>query len=579
MQTPRYHRSPLPGLLTMLIAVLIALPDGAQAQNATDPVDAFRNTNVRTGFALRDFTASLKSLTSSFDCPSGVIPGTMEPSSPTQFGRIFRDGIPSTCGGKAYPGIFNIGTPYNYEVFGPYGNTGTGTCATVNFDVGTCGTNAHANAYVNGYDPNNQGLNFLGDVGSSVTQPFSFPIPDGLDYYIVVTTTASTVNTACDFSFEIVDVPCSSGTDLALTKTVQTHNDQTGTYYLTVINNGPEDDTGVQVTDYLPNYLTVTGAVATLGTFDANTGLWDIGDLANGAVAELWINVTFEASGIYTNSAEITATDLDDTDTSNNFGEVSVLVLEGRVVPDFVPEAGPGGVINRGHRFVADLALEKTVDNDAPAAADTVTYTLTLSNGGPQSTANVEVTDLLPACLTFVSATASRGTYDEASGLWDVGNVKLGESLTLEIVTVVGSACTGTVTNTASITGSSLPDPTDLFNLFDDPPEENDVSEASFTVSASQARMLDGRDIVLGMNYPNPFNPTTTVPFSVVEASRVKLAVYDLLGREVAVLVDGTVSAGVHAVVFEASQLPTGVYLVRLEASGVVQTQRITLMK
>jgi hypothetical protein len=52
-----------------------------------------------------------------------------------------------------------------------------------------------------------------------------------------------------------------------------------------------------------------------------------------------------------------------------------------------------------------------------------------------------------------------------------------------------------------------------------------------------------------------------------------------MLGRQVALLVEGQVSAGVHEVVFSGARLPTGVYLVRLEAGGEVQTQRITLMK
>ena len=52
-----------------------------------------------------------------------------------------------------------------------------------------------------------------------------------------------------------------------------------------------------------------------------------------------------------------------------------------------------------------------------------------------------------------------------------------------------------------------------------------------------------------------------------------------MLGREVSVLVDGQLSAGVHEVVFEANNLPTGVYLIRMEAAGTVQIQQVTLMK
>ena len=163
---------------------------------------------------------------------------------------------------------------------------------------------------------------------------------------------------------------------------------------------------------------------------------------------------------------------------------------------------------------------------------------------------------------------------------WAIGKIKKGESVTLEIWATVGDDCSGTVTNTAEVTASSLPDPDDQFNLFDDPPVQDEISSASFDVTtAANARELDGTRFELGRNYPNPFNPTTLVPFSLAEAAHVSLRVYDLLGREVSVLVEGPLSAGVHEVVFEASHLPTGVYLIRMEAAGMVQIQRVTLMK
>jgi len=84
---------------------------------------------------------------------------------------------------------------------------------------------------------------------------------------------------------------------------------------------------------------------------------------------------------------------------------------------------------------------------------------------------------------------------------------------------------------------------------------------------------------VLEANYPNPFNPQTTIGFAVPQASSVRLVVYDVLGREVARLVEGTLPAGRHEAMFEATQLPSGVYLYRLEAGGFVQTRRMLLLK
>ena len=83
----------------------------------------------------------------------------------------------------------------------------------------------------------------------------------------------------------------------------------------------------------------------------------------------------------------------------------------------------------------------------------------------------------------------------------------------------------------------------------------------------------------LEQNYPNPFNPQTTIPFNLVASGHVRMAVYDVLGREVNLLVDQTMQAGQHRVTWEAGQLPTGNYLVRLEAGGKVMTRSMVLMK
>jgi hypothetical protein len=83
--------------------------------------------------------------------------------------------------------------------------------------------------------------------------------------------------------------------------------------------------------------------------------------------------------------------------------------------------------------------------------------------------------------------------------------------------------------------------------------------------------------------YPNPFNPSTVIGFTVgtqdLASLQTRLVVYDLLGRQVAVLVNGTMPAGRHQVTFDASGLASGVYLVRLEAGGEVFTRRMTLVK
>lgn len=70
----------------------------------------------------------------------------------------------------------------------------------------------------------------------------------------------------------------------------------------------------------------------------------------------------------------------------------------------------------------------------------------------------------------------------------------------------------------------------------------------------------------LAQNYPNPFNPTTSIRFQVPDAADVTLAVYDRLGREVAIIVDGRMDAGSHEARFDATGLASGVYLYKLQA-------------
>ena len=83
----------------------------------------------------------------------------------------------------------------------------------------------------------------------------------------------------------------------------------------------------------------------------------------------------------------------------------------------------------------------------------------------------------------------------------------------------------------------------------------------------------------LHQNYPNPFNPATTIEFGIPFDGGVRLRVMDLLGREVAVLVNEDRQAGVHAVDFDGTNHPSGTYVYQLEWNGTIMTRRMTLLK
>ncbi len=98
---------------------------------------------------------------------------------------------------------------------------------------------------------------------------------------------------------------------------------------------------------------------------------------------------------------------------------------------------------------------------------------------------------------------------------------------------------------------------------------------ASVKISAPQASGYE-----LGQNYPNPFNPSTTIRFSVPERTKVSLRVMNLLGEEVARVIDQEMyEPGTWEVDFLAKDLPSGTYVYRLEAGNIVKTKKMVLMK
>lgn len=83
----------------------------------------------------------------------------------------------------------------------------------------------------------------------------------------------------------------------------------------------------------------------------------------------------------------------------------------------------------------------------------------------------------------------------------------------------------------------------------------------------------------LKQNYPNPFNPLTNIEYSIPEKSKIKLAVYNVIGKEVAVLVDGIREAGSYRVKFDAHNLSSGIYMYRLEANNVILSRKMIIIK
>ena len=104
---------------------------------------------------------------------------------------------------------------------------------------------------------------------------------------------------------------------------------------------------------------------------------------------------------------------------------------------------------------------------------------------------------------------------------------------------------------------------------------------ASQTLASSVEQLSDEvpNDYVLGQNFPNPFNPSTSIDFSVPEAGDITLSIYNVLGEEIATLFHGNVPAGTYSALWNPSGLPSGVYFYRLYSGSFSETRKLMLAK
>jgi|GEM_PF-761365 len=124
----------------------------------------------------------------------------------------------------------------------------------------------------------------------------------------------------------------------------------------------------------------------------------------------------------------------------------------------------------------------------------------------------------------------------------------------------------GSMPNYATVKVCSGPD---IWTYGDDVVSVNDNTD----------RITNVKNYLLQQNYPNPFNPVTTIEFTVPEAGMVSLKVFDVLGREIASLINEELNSGSHKVIFNASNIPSGVYFYRLSAGTFSVVRKMTLLK
>jgi len=281
--------------------------------------------------------------------------------------------------------------------------------------------------------------------------------------------------------------------DLSLTKTVSNATPNVGnnvTFTITTNNAGPDAATNVTVADTLPAGTTFVSSTPSQGSYNNGTGVWTVGTIANGGNATLQIVASVDSIGTKTNTAQVSAADQADSDSTPNN---SVATEDDQASVSLTPQ-------------VVDLSLTKTVSNATPNVGDNVTFTITTANAGPDAATNVSVTDLLPTGMTFVSSTPSLGTYTSTPGVWSIGTIPSGGNATLQIVATVASI--GTKTNTAQVRGADQADvdstPNNSVATEDDQASVSltpRVADLSLTKTVSNATPNVGANVTLRLRW------------------------------------------------------------------------------
>lgn len=195
-----------------------------------------------------------------------------------------------------------------------------------------------------------------------------------------------------------------------------------------VSNNGPDIATNVQVNDLLDDGLIFVKSSSTKGNYDVKLGIWTIDSLAPETDETLNIYCKVNKIGKILNFVSVNSTQYDWNE-SNNHDNESVNAVK-----------------------IADLSVIKLINNSNPNYNDLIKWTIIVSNNGPNMATGVIVNDLLPKSVEYISSYLSKGFYNPVNGIWDVGNLNVGEKLQLNIVSKIVK--TGDITNVVNVKGN-----------------------------------------------------------------------------------------------------------------------------
>jgi LPXTG-site transpeptidase (sortase) family protein len=270
--------------------------------------------------------------------------------------------------------------------------------------------------------------------------------------------------------------PAPSDVDLSVTKDdgqVTFAGGSVVTYTVTVKNNSGSTATGATVSDPKPANISTWAWTCTMS--GGATGCDGAADSANNFTDT--VDLPVGGAIVYTVTANVVP---------NPTGDLANTVTVDPPPGTTDSNTGNNTFTDTDTTRAADLSLTKTASNTSVNIGDTTTFTLTLKNAGPDTAYLVEVTEKLPTGFAYVSSIPSKGTYDNATGVWAVGDMISGAVETLKITVTVNAAGT----NVAEIT-QSMADPTGTTALPDpdstpgnDKGGEDDLGESRITLKS-----------------------------------------------------------------------------------------------
>ena len=358
-------------------------------------------------------------------------------------------------------------------------------------------------------------------------------------------------STAGDDLVETVMV--NDAADLVTVKTLASGNPNptegdTVVFQIDVTNGGAAQATNVSLNDSLPTGITFGSFTATQGSYDPVTGLWTIGTLNDGDTATITLTGTVdvgEAGNTITNVT--TAATGDQMDLSTVGDDLTEAVMVDNTT---------------------DLITVKTLaSGDAtPDEGDTVAFQIDVTNDGPIQATNVSLTDSLPAGITFDSFAVTQGSYDPATGLFDIGTLDVDQIAT---ITLIGTVDVGEGGNTiTNMTTAATGDQNDLSTVGDDLVESVAVNDAADlvtvkTLASGNPNPAEGDTVTFQIDVTNDgaaqatnVSLTDSLPTGITfTASTVSQGIYDAatgvfdigtlnVGEIATITLTGTVDAG-----------------------------------